>query len=85
MQFLSKLLLLGPLLAANVFAHTRVWSVWVNGNDQGDGRGKYIRSPPSNSPVKDVTSSAIKCNVADSAVSTWVSAAAGATLTFEWY
>lgn len=33
-------------------AHTRVWSLWVNDVDQGDGRSTYIRSPPSNSPVK---------------------------------
>lgn len=33
-------------------AHTRVWSLWVNDVDQGDGRSTYIRSPPNNNPVK---------------------------------
>ncbi|KAI5803682.1 glycoside hydrolase family 61 protein [Geopyxis carbonaria] len=82
-----------PLLAASllaaalplVHAHTRVWSISVNGADQGDGRDTYIRSPPTNNPVKDVTSSAIRCNVNDREVAKWVSAKAGDTLTWEWY
>jgi hypothetical protein len=44
-------ILAGLLGVAN--AHARVYSLWVNGVDQGDGRGIYIRSPPSDSPVKD--------------------------------
>jgi len=44
-------ILAGFLGAAN--AHARVYSLWVNGVDQGDGRGIYIRTPPTNSPVKD--------------------------------
>ncbi|ETS75650.1 hypothetical protein PFICI_12594 [Pestalotiopsis fici W106-1] len=72
--------------ASGVAAHSRMYSVWVNGEDQGDGRGTYIRSPPTNDPVKDLTSSDIACNVAGAtAVSDFVSAAAGDTLSFEWY
>ncbi|KAK6189510.1 hypothetical protein LQW54_013196 [Pestalotiopsis sp. IQ-011] len=72
--------------ASGVAAHTRMYSVWVNGEDQGDGRGAYIRSPPTNDPVKDLTSSDIACNVAGAtAVSDFVTAAAGDTLNFEWY
>lgn len=72
-------------LAMTAHAHTRVWSISVNGVDQGDGRDTYIRSPPTNNPVKDVSSSAIKCNVNDRTVGSWVSAKAGDTLTWEWY
>lgn len=47
-------------LAATVSAHTQVYSVWINGQDQGDGRDRYIRSPGTNNPVKDINSQAIK-------------------------
>jgi lytic cellulose monooxygenase (C1-hydroxylating) len=67
-------------LALTAQAHTQVWSVWINGVDQGDGRNQYIRSPPNNNPVKDVNSGAIKCNVNDRTVSRWVSAKAGDTV-----
>ncbi|KAI0602892.1 glycosyl hydrolase family 61-domain-containing protein [Biscogniauxia sp. FL1348] len=73
-------------LAATVSAHTRVYSIWVNGVDQGDGRSTYIRSPPSNSPVKDLSSADLVCNVnGGTAGSAFVTAAAGDTLSFEWY
>ncbi|RPA93359.1 hypothetical protein L873DRAFT_1705648 [Choiromyces venosus 120613-1] len=69
--------------AAN--AHSRVYGVWVNDVFQGDGRSTYIRSPPSNSPVKDVSSSDIICNVANTAAPSSVTVAAGDKVTFEWY
>lgn len=73
-------------MASTVAAHAQVYGVWVNGEDQGDGRSKYIRSPDSNSPVKDLTSPDIVCNVnGATAVADFVSAAAGDKLTFEWY
>lgn len=50
-------------LVASAVAHTTVWGVWVNGVDQGDGRNVYVRSPPNNNPVKDLTSDAMACNV----------------------
>ncbi|KAI5797797.1 putative endo-beta-1,4-glucanase D [Geopyxis carbonaria] len=77
-----------PVLAAMIGAanaHTRVYSLWVNDVDQGDGRDTYIRSPPSNSPVKDVSSSDIICNVNNVAVAKNVDVAAGDKVTFEWY
>ena len=48
---------------SSALAHTLVWGVRVNGVDQGDGRNLYIRSPPNNNPVKDLTSDAMACNV----------------------
>lgn len=73
-------------MATSVAAHTTVYSVWVNGEDQGDGRSKYIRSPSSNSPVKDLTSPNLVCNdKGGTAVADFVSAAAGDTITYEWY
>ncbi|KAI1484851.1 glycosyl hydrolase family 61-domain-containing protein [Biscogniauxia mediterranea] len=73
-------------LAATVSAHTRVYSIWVNGVDQGDGRSTYIRSPPTNDPVKDLSSANLVCNVnGGTPGSAFVTAAAGDTLTFEWY
>ncbi|RPB17541.1 glycoside hydrolase family 61 protein [Morchella conica CCBAS932] len=79
-------LMTAGLLATGAHAHTRVYGVWVNGVFQGDGRGVYVRSPPNNNPVKDITSSAINCNVAGtSAVGSSVTVATGATFEFEWY
>ncbi|KAI0181204.1 glycosyl hydrolase family 61-domain-containing protein [Hypoxylon sp. FL1284] len=73
-------------LASNVAAHTLMYSVWVNDEDQGDGQNQYIRSPPNNSPVKDLQDPSIVCNVnGGKAVSKFVSAAAGDKLSFEWY
>ena len=72
--------------ATGVSAHSHMYSVWVNGVDQGDGRNVYIRSPPNNSPVKDLASTALACNVnGGKAGSSFVQASAGDTLTFEWY
>lgn len=73
-------------MATTVSAHAQVFGVWVNGEDQGDGRNTYIRSPDSNSPVKDLASPDIVCNVnGGKAVSDFVSVAAGDAFTFEWY
>ncbi|KFA65920.1 hypothetical protein S40285_02391 [Stachybotrys chlorohalonatus IBT 40285] len=73
-------------MANCVSAHTWLYSAWVNGVDQGDGRSDYIRSPPNNSPVKDLTSPDIVCNVnGATAVPSFVSAAAGDTVALEWY
>ena len=83
-----KSLLLAAIVAvlvAEVSAHTRVWSVWVNGSDQGAGAGRYIRQPPTNNPVKNLTSSDIRCNTNGySPVGTYVSVPAGGTVTTEW-
>ncbi|KAI9898144.1 hypothetical protein N3K66_006504 [Trichothecium roseum] len=72
-------------MAATVSAHATMYGVWVNGEDQGSGRDVYIRTPPSNSPVKDLSSADIACNVnGATAAPEFVSAAAGDTLSFEW-
>lgn len=81
----SGIVALGAL-ASGVSAHTLVYGVWVNGEDQGDGRSKYVRSPDSNSPVKDLTSADLACNTKGStAVTDFVSMAAGDTISVEWY
>ncbi|KAI0315212.1 glycoside hydrolase family 61 protein [Amylostereum chailletii] len=72
-------------LAASANAHTRVWGVWLNGEFQGDGRGIYVRSPPTDDPVKDLTSDAMACNVNNVPVPTTVQVQAGDEFTFEWY
>ena len=59
---LSALVALSTL-SLQAVAHTLVWGAWVNGVDQGDGRNLYVRSPPNNNPVKDLTSDAMTCNV----------------------
>ncbi|GJE95537.1 glycoside hydrolase family 61 protein [Phanerochaete sordida] len=84
MHALAPLLLLTSL-AARAAAHTLVWGVWVNGVDQGDGRSVYIRSPPNNNPVLNLTDPAMACNVDNREVPQWVSVAGGDALTFEWY
>lgn len=73
-------------MASTVSGHALMYGVWVNGEDQGDGQNVYIRTPPNNSPVKDLTSSDIVCNVNGAkAAPEFVQAAAGDTLSFEWY
>ncbi|CAM1506273.1 Fc.00g059140.m01.CDS01 [Cosmosporella sp. VM-42] len=73
-------------MASSVSGHALMYGVWVNGEDQGDGQKVYIRSPPNNSPVKDLSLSDIVCNVnGATAAPEFVQAAAGDTLTFEWY
>ena len=83
-----KLLALAIILTgfvAEISAHTWVWSVWINGSDQGAGAGRYIRQPPTNNPVKPLTSSDIRCNTNGyKSVGTYVSVPAGGTVTTEW-
>ncbi|TFK74936.1 glycoside hydrolase family 61 protein [Pluteus cervinus] len=83
MKLLTIVSLAATICAVN--AHTTVWGVWVNGVDQGDGRNIYIRSPPNNNPVKDLTSDALTCNVNNRVVPKSVSVRAGDEFTFEWY
>ncbi|KAK4230347.1 endo-beta-1,4-glucanase D [Podospora fimiseda] len=72
--------------ASSVSAHATMFGVHVNGQDQGDGRFKYIRSPPNNSPVKDLASPDIVCGPnGGRAVSSFVKAAAGDKIEFEWF
>ena len=84
MKFFTLTAIVAALIA-QASAHSRVWSVWINGSDQGAGAGHYVRQPPTNDPVKDLTSSNLRCNVnGNNAVGTYVSVAAGGTVTTEW-
>jgi len=84
MHFSTSFLALA--LASSVSAHTIMYGVWVNGVDQGEGTNTYIRSPPNNSPVKDLHSPDLICGVTGgNEVSSFVKAAGGDTVTFEWF
>ncbi|KAH7104450.1 glycoside hydrolase family 61 protein [Auriculariales sp. MPI-PUGE-AT-0066] len=65
-------------------AHCTVYGAWINGQFQGDGQNQYIRSPPNNNPVKDLTSQAMACNVNNNAVGRFLQVKSGDQLTFEW-
>ncbi|WYZ42323.1 hypothetical protein EsH8_VI_000022 [Colletotrichum jinshuiense] len=92
MQFSFTAAALATLVGYSA-AHTQTIDVWINDKAVGDGRSlggsgsiKYIRSPPSNSPVKDLTSSAIACNVNGGTAATgFAPAAAGDSFQIEWY
>jgi cellulase len=68
-------------------AHTTVWNILVNGKDAGVGNsaGGYIDSPPSNDPVKDVTSSAMTCNVPGVKASKSITVKGGDKIAFQWH
>ena len=68
-------------------AHSTVYAVWVNDVDQGLGNSAsgYIRSPPNNDPLKDVTSSSMTCNVNNAATTKTVEVSGGDKITFEWH
>jgi cellulase len=73
------------MLASQAMAHFTMQYMWVNNADQG--KNTYLRVPPNNNPVTDVTSTDITCNVngrSGSGVAT-ASVAAGATITLEWH
>ena len=66
-------------------AHCQVTELQVNGKSQGTGINKYIRSPANNSPVKALDTPNLVCNVNGAkAAPSFVTAAAGDTVTFEW-
>lgn len=66
-------------LVAIANAHSTVWNIYVNGVNQGVGNSAagYIRTPPNNNPVKDITSNNLTCNVNNVATAKTVTAAAG--------
>ncbi|TFK43938.1 glycoside hydrolase [Crucibulum laeve] len=71
--------------AALANAHFTMQYLWVNGADQG--QNTFLRVPPNNNPVTDVTSKDLTCNVnglTGSSTGT-ASVPAGATLTLEWH
>ncbi|KAL0261696.1 hypothetical protein SLS55_003126 [Diplodia seriata] len=68
-------------------AHTTVFAAWINDEDQGLGNSDsgYIRSPPNNNPIKDVTSTDMTCNVNNVATAKTLSVKSGDKFTFEWH
>lgn len=73
-QFLA-----GAAVASVASAHTTIYNIWVNDVDQGVGNSAagYIRSPPNNSPLKDITSKDMTCNVNNVATAKTIDVAAG--------
>lgn len=82
---LSALALAGAARLAN--AHATVFAIWVNGVDQGLGNSAsgYIRSPPNNDPIKDVTSTSMTCNVNNAATAKTIEVKTGDKVTIEWH
>lgn len=79
----SKALLTTALISA-VSAHQNWHQLWINGETPGFEVG--IRMPPSNSPVEDVTSNNMACNVPSTSqgpVDT-IEAVAGDTIKVKW-
>jgi cellulase len=68
-------------------AHTTVYAVFVNDVDQGVGNSAagYVRSPPNNNPITDVTSASMTCNVNNAATAKTVEVKSGDKVTFEWH
>lgn len=84
MLFPSAILALG--LLGTVSAHATMFGVSVNGKDQGDGRNKYIRSPATNDPVRDLKNPNIVCNTnGGTPAPNFVKAKAGDKLSFRWF
>ncbi|KAF2035320.1 endoglucanase B [Setomelanomma holmii] len=82
------------LLASQAAAHTFIWGVYVNGVDQGT--FKSVRIPAyngapgkggyNNSPVKDLASIDLRCNVlGDIQAHETIKVAPGDNLTFDWH
>lgn len=65
--------------AAAAAAHATIQAAWINGVDQGLGNSAsgYIRSPPNNSPLVDVNSKDMTCNVNNVATAKTLSVKAG--------
>ncbi|KDQ15459.1 glycoside hydrolase family 61 protein [Botryobasidium botryosum FD-172 SS1] len=73
------------VLANSAMAHFTLQYAWLNGKDSG--QNTYLRVPPTNNPVTDVTSTDITCNVggtSGSGVATGT-IAAGQQVTLEWH
>jgi cellulase len=78
----TKTAIASALLTA-VSAHQNLHQLWIN--DVTPGYQAGIRMPPSNSPVTDITSSDIVCNVnGGTGVSTTVPATEGDTIKVQW-
>ena len=89
---MSRVLAVGVLaasLATSVSAHARVWTWSVDGVDaspNANAIAPFIRTPPNNNPVKDLTSTDVRCNVGGTtAVAARFSAKAGSKVTPTWF
>lgn len=60
-------------------AHATIWNAFVNDVNQGVGNSAagYIRGPPNNNPLKDITSKDMTCNVNNAATAKTIKVAAG--------
>ncbi|KAK3495427.1 glycosyl hydrolase family 61-domain-containing protein [Neurospora hispaniola] len=72
--------LIAGLLSQQAAAHATFQALWVDGADYGS---QCARVPPSNSPVTDVTSNAMRCNAGTSPVAKKCPVKAGSTVTVE--
>ncbi|KAI4919520.1 hypothetical protein J4E90_001655 [Alternaria incomplexa] len=86
--------LLISLLAGQAYAHTFIWGVFVNGIDQGTFKGVRIpayngqngKGGYNNSPVKDLNSIDMRCNVmGDIQAHDTIKVQPGDNLTFDWH
>ncbi|KAK4239371.1 glycoside hydrolase [Achaetomium macrosporum] len=74
------------LAGTTVSAHATMFGVSVNGKDQGDGRNKYIRSPATNDPLRDLKNPNIVCNTnGGTPAPDFVKAKPGDKLSFRWF
>jgi cellulase len=66
-------------MVAMANAHATIFSAYVDDVSQGVGNSAagYIRSPPNNNPVKDLTSDALTCNVNNVATAKTIDVPAG--------
>ncbi|KAK4647025.1 uncharacterized protein QC761_121900 [Podospora bellae-mahoneyi] len=96
MKFKSQAVLAAAVAVSNVGvaqAHVFIWGVFVNGVDQGTFNGirtpAYNGPPPrgySNSPVKDLNSIDMRCNVlGDNQVPHTIKVAPGDNITLDWH
>ncbi|KAF1940799.1 endoglucanase B [Clathrospora elynae] len=90
----STLALFLSLLAGQTCAHTFIWGVFVNSVDQGTNKGVRIpayngqngKGGYNNSPVKDLDSIDMRCNVmGDVQAHDTIRVAPGDNLTFDWH
>jgi hypothetical protein len=72
--------LVAALSASRVAAHATFQDLWINGVDQGE---VCVRLPQSNSPLQDVTSNNIRCNINNGAVAGRCAVKAGDTVSVE--
>ncbi len=85
-MFLTTLLPLLLSLPTLTSAHATMFGASPNSSAPSDGRSKYIRTPPTNDPVRDLASPNIICNVAGGTPApSFLRAAPGDTLTFRWF